>query len=69
MRSWRNSLLFLMNVTVAAAALAQTAMYNLGRAPTNAEIRAWDITVSSDGKELLIAHQILNETTEGEDSG
>jgi cytochrome c len=34
-------------------ALGQTAaLKNLGRAPTEEEIRAWDIAISTDGKEL-----------------
>ena len=52
MRCWPKLLTLLAAVTLSASALAQTAAYNLGRAPTDAEIRAWDITVSSDGKGL-----------------
>lgn len=52
MRCWLILLALLAAVAVSAAALAQTAPYNLGRAPADAEIRAWDITISSDGKGL-----------------
>jgi S-disulfanyl-L-cysteine oxidoreductase SoxD len=52
MRCWLNFLGLLAAVAVSTVALGQTANYNLGRAPTDAEIRAWDITVSSDGKGL-----------------
>jgi S-disulfanyl-L-cysteine oxidoreductase SoxD len=39
--------------TVSAVALAQTPDYrNVGRAPTQEQIRAWDIAVGPDGKEL-----------------
>ncbi len=34
------------------AALAQAPTYDLGRTPSEAEIRAWDIAVGPDGKEL-----------------
>ncbi len=34
------------------AALAQTSNHNLGRTPTQEEIRAWDISIGPEGKEL-----------------
>lgn len=34
------------------AVLAQMPTYNLGRAPTEEEVRAWDVTVGPAGKEL-----------------
>jgi mono/diheme cytochrome c family protein len=34
------------------AALAQSPTYKVGRPPTEEEVRAWDHTVGSDGKEL-----------------
>jgi len=34
------------------AALAQTPTYNLGRTPSQEEIRAWDTAVGTEGKEL-----------------
>ncbi len=37
---------------VAGPSLAQGPTYNLGRTPSDAEIRAWDIAISPDGKEL-----------------
>lgn len=39
-------------LTACLGALAQTPVYHLGRTPTPAEIRAWDISISPDGKEL-----------------
>ena len=41
-----------MALTACFGALAQTPTYNLGRAPSQAEIKAWDIAISPDGKEL-----------------
>ena len=41
-----------MALTACLGALAQTPTYNLGRAPSQAEIKAWDIAISPDGKEL-----------------
>jgi S-disulfanyl-L-cysteine oxidoreductase SoxD len=34
------------------AARAQTSTHNLGRVPTDEEIRAWDISIGPEGKEL-----------------
>ena len=34
------------------ASLAQSPTYGLGKTPTEDEIRAWDIAISPDGKEL-----------------
>ena len=39
-------------IIASAAALAQTPRYNLGKAATTDEIRAWDISIGPDGKEL-----------------
>ena len=53
MRFWLNPILVLAAFTVSSATFAQTgSSFNLGRAPSESEIRAWDITVSSDGKGL-----------------
>lgn len=41
-----------MALTACLAALAQTPTYNLGRAPSQAELEAWDIAIRPDGKEL-----------------
>ena len=38
--------------TVGFSAEAQSPTYGLGRAPTAAEVAAWDIAISPDGKEL-----------------
>lgn len=37
---------------VAVASFAQGPTYNLGRTPTEDEVRAWDIAISPDGREL-----------------
>jgi mono/diheme cytochrome c family protein len=37
---------------LSAAALAQSPTYKVGRPPTEAELRAWDNVVGTDGKEL-----------------
>ena len=39
-------------LTVGFSAEAQSPTYGLGRAPTAAEVAAWDIAISPDGKEL-----------------
>ena len=39
-----------MALAACVAALAQTPTYNLGRTPTEEEIRAWDIAIGPDGK-------------------
>lgn len=38
------------------AAWAQLPTYNLGRTPTDEEVRAWDIAIGPDGKELPPGH-------------
>jgi len=52
----RKLLLIMIAVVVTAglcrAAWAQSPTYGLGKTPTAEEIRAWDITISPDGKEL-----------------
>jgi len=45
-------LLPLMALAASMAALAQGPTYNVGRSPTKEEIRAWDISIGPDGKEL-----------------
>lgn len=40
-------------LAVSPAAMAQAPYPNLGRTPTQEEVRAWDIAISPDGKELL----------------
>jgi len=55
MRSLRNSLVAvaLLLSFVCGVALAQAPDYaNIGRAPTDQEVRAWDIAISLDGDEL-----------------
>jgi len=45
-------LLPLMALTASIAAWAQAPSYNVGRSPTKEEIRAWDISIGPDGREL-----------------
>ena len=47
-----NFLLPLIVLLACGAAMAQSPTYKVGRPPTEAEVRAWDHTVGSDGKEL-----------------
>ena len=49
---WPSLLAPVMTLAVCSAALAQVPDYNLGRTPTEDEIRAWDISISPDGKGL-----------------
>jgi S-disulfanyl-L-cysteine oxidoreductase SoxD len=50
---WSSVLLPAMVAGVSAAALAQAPDYrNVGRTPSQQEIRAWDIAIGPDGKEL-----------------
>lgn len=48
----RNLFLSALMLATCAGALAQSSAYGLGRIPTAEEIRAWDITISNDGKGL-----------------
>jgi len=53
MPSGRSNLLaFIMALMGPVAALAQGHVYNMGRTPTPEEIRAWDIAIGPEGKEL-----------------
>jgi cytochrome c len=54
----RPSALILTTVTLAACAVAsaQAPAYGVGRTPTAEEVRAWDITISNDGKGLPEGH-------------
>jgi S-disulfanyl-L-cysteine oxidoreductase SoxD len=57
MRSFKNLLAWLMLGSVAAlglcqAAWAQSPRYGLGKTPAPEEIRAWDISIGPEGKEL-----------------
>jgi mono/diheme cytochrome c family protein len=47
-----NFLFPVMILLACGAAKAQSPTYKVGRPPTEAEVRAWDHTVGSDGKEL-----------------
>ncbi len=46
------SLVPIMALAASVGALAQTPTYNLGRTPSEEEIRAWDIAIGPAGKEL-----------------
>ena len=51
--AWRSILLVSAAILVTcAAASAQAPDYNLGKTPTDDEIRAWDISITPDGKGL-----------------
>ena len=49
---WSNVLVPVMALAACVAALAQEPTYKLGRTPSDGEIRAWDIAISPDGKDL-----------------
>jgi len=49
---WRNLAVLILALGIARATRAQSPTYGLGKAPTAEEVRAWDIAISPDGKEL-----------------
>ncbi|MCZ6489602.1 MAG: cytochrome c [Acidobacteria bacterium] len=49
---WSDFLVMAVFVAVCAAAQAQSPAYGLGRTPSAEEIRAWDIAIGPEGKEL-----------------
>ena len=49
---WPSLLVPVMILAVCGAASAQAPDYNLGKTPTEDEIRAWDISIPPDGKGL-----------------
>jgi mono/diheme cytochrome c family protein len=49
---WCRLLLPILPLMASIAALAQSPTYNVGRSPTKEEIRAWDISIGPEGKEL-----------------
>lgn len=49
---WRNLFLAVMVLGISRATHAQSPTYGLGKSPTAEEVRAWDIAISPDGKEL-----------------
>jgi S-disulfanyl-L-cysteine oxidoreductase SoxD len=53
---WRKLLLLLAGFSLAQLANAQSPTYHVGRTPTAEEIRAWDISIGPDGKELPPGH-------------
>ena len=53
---WRKLLLLIAVLSVAQLASAQSPKYGVGRTPTAEEIRAWDISIGPDGKELPPGH-------------
>ena len=50
--AFRDLLLSAMILVICVAAPAQSRIYGLGRTPSAEEIRAWDIAISPEGKEL-----------------
>jgi mono/diheme cytochrome c family protein len=50
--AWRKLLLLVAVLSLAQLAKAQSPKYGVGRTPTAEEIRAWDISIGPDGKEL-----------------
>jgi hypothetical protein len=60
MRS-RKLLLLLMILGVSQVGSAQSPTFGVGRTPTADEIRAWDISISPDGKELPPGHGTATE--------
>jgi len=50
--AWRSLLVPTLMLAAAATASAQAPDYNLGKTPTDEEIRAWDISITPDGKGL-----------------
>lgn len=50
--AWRSLLIFVTILAARASVSAQAPDYNIGRTPTNEEIRAWDISIPPDGKGL-----------------
>ncbi|MBZ5643335.1 MAG: cytochrome c [Acidobacteriia bacterium] len=53
---WRKLLLLVAILALAQLAQAQSTKYGVGRTPTPEEIRAWDISIGPDGKELPPGH-------------
>src|ERR1700686_1146109 len=49
---WYELLVIMMILVVNIEAVAQTPPFNLGRTPSAEEIRAWDIAIGPEGKEL-----------------
>jgi len=58
---WRNLLLLIAVLSAAELASAQSPKYGVGRTPSAEEIRAWDISIGPDGKELPPGHGIAAE--------
>jgi mono/diheme cytochrome c family protein len=52
----RKLILIVMILGLSQISRAQTPTYGVGRAPTAEEIRAWDISISPDGKGLPAGH-------------
>ena len=50
--AWRSLLVAALALAASVSASAQAPDYNLGKTPTDEEIRAWDISVAPDGKGL-----------------
>jgi cytochrome c len=52
MRCFHKRFVPVLALAACGAALAQGPSYNLGRTPTQEEIKAWDVAVGTEGKEL-----------------
>jgi S-disulfanyl-L-cysteine oxidoreductase SoxD len=63
MRCIVNLLLLGVLLDGAASALAQEPVYRLGRTPSQEEIRAWDISIGPEGKELPPGRGTANQGT------
>ena len=53
---WRKLLVLVAFLSLAQLASAQSPKYGIGKTPTAEEIRAWDISIGPDGKELPPGH-------------
>jgi S-disulfanyl-L-cysteine oxidoreductase SoxD len=58
---WRRLLLLVAVMSLAHLAKAQSPKYGVGRTPTADEVRAWDISIGPDGKELPPGHGTATE--------
>ena len=61
---WRRLLLLVMILGLSQISKAQSPTYGVGRTPTAEEIRAWDISIGTAGKELPPGHGTAKEGAE-----
>ena len=57
---WRKLLMLVMILGLSQISKAQSPTYGVGRTPTAEEIRAWDISIGTAGKELPPGHGTAN---------